>query len=276
MFNFFKSKDKKSSEVLANRNGAKSLISFLLLPEKTAEDFSVIASSIAEQMNINLKECEVEITDGVSLSIHTGNGSILLYHMPAPIPNDEIADVAQANIHTTQKVEEALSHKSHYILTVLVPLENRLMAEIIRTDVTVGILKISNAAFVFLRDRTVLTPKELYIDVCMAVQDLPIHPDLWIYYGIKVEGKEISMYTFGLHTFGKRDFEILRCTSVKPSEVSLLLRNLVFYVLQNNISFSDGETIGGFNDENEKIPLKLTTGEFVQNDVIRIMWDLQN
>ena len=63
------------------------------------------------------------------------------------------------------------------------------------------------------------------------------------------------------------EIEILD-TNLEPEQLRDLLSNIVFYVLENDIVFHDGETIG-FSEE-EKLQISRSKGVSIEGQTIKI------
>lgn len=99
----------------------------------------------------------------------------------------------------------------------------------------------------------------------MSDDYLPLN--LWIYFGLSVTGNKASGYTHGLKEFGKAELEILD-SGREPEEIRAFLFNIAHYILENDTTFEDGQTIG--LTEDEKILIKRTPGRFAKGSV----WNL--
>ena len=98
----------------------------------------------------------------------------------------------------------------------------------------------------------------------MTDQDLPLN--IWIYFGLRKTSDGNSVYTYGLTEFGKNDMEVLN-SSKSPDDIRNFLFNITHYVLDSNVIFEDGQTIG--MSENEKIPITLSEGKYVSGDTFK-------
>lgn len=70
-------------------------------------------------------------------------------------------------------------------------------------------------------------------------------------------------YTYGLQAFGKREMEVLD-SAASPQQLHDFLYALASYVLDQDVTLNDGETIG-FSAE-EKLPDHLRTGPVAGSD----------
>lgn len=130
-----------------------------------------------------------------------------------------------------------------------------------------SILKTSNSIGVYQGNQCLLIPKEQYLTYIdeLKVERSPVI--LWIYIGLRESKTGNSAYTYGLSTFKKYELEIVN-SKLELEELHSFLLNISAYVIENNITFNVGETIGYSNDQ--KIKITLSKGEFVEGQSIKI------
>ena len=65
----------------------------------------------------------------------------------------------------------------------------------------------------------------------------------WIWFGLWQREGGLCCYTYGMRAFGKDEMEVLDADA-KPSDVRNFLLNMADYVLENDVTLNNGETIG--------------------------------
>lgn len=100
----------------------------------------------------------------------------------------------------------------------------------------------------------------------MSASELPLY--IWVYFGVRQEkrGRD-SMYTYGLKDFGKCEIEVLN-SKKDLEEINEMLYNIVHYVLAQDVSLQDGETIG--LTMTQKLKIKLSKGEYLDEKTLKI------
>lgn len=71
--------------------------------------------------------------------------------------------------------------------------------------------------------------------------ELPVYA--WVYVGLYADGDGLSGYTNGLAYFGKPEIEVLQ-TQNSAEDLYGFLYDISRYVIENNVTLNDGETIG--------------------------------
>ena len=107
---------------------------------------------------------------------------------------------------------------------------------------------------------------ELYREVAeqMNEGELPIYD--WVYLGLYRSEAGMCAYTYGLQAFGKREMEVLD-SAASPQQLHDFLYALASYVLDQDVTLNDGETIG-FSAE-EKLPITCGPVSYTHLDVYK-------
>jgi len=79
--------------------------------------------------------------------------------------------------------------------------------------------------------------------------------------------KGSSIYTFGLKDFGKMELEILDSAMDKMDLYDFLL-SIVGYVVGEDVTLNDGETIGFSADQ--KIKITASKGQFLEGETLKL------
>ena len=108
---------------------------------------------------------------------------------------------------------------------------------------------------------------ELYREVAeqMNEGELPIYD--WVYLGLYRSEAGMCAYTYGLQAFGKREMEVLD-SAASPQQLHDFLYALANYVLDQDVTLNDGETIG-FSAE-EKLPITCGPGRSLDQTMLQI------
>lgn len=207
-------------------------------------------------------------TDDSTLVFAVGNMTAALSLMPAPIPDGEAEKNAENNYMWPEAVETAKAHKAHIVAAVLGDgsfLEKgklfvKLMAGCCRQENATGIYT----------SGTVFEPR-FYEEFAgmMKEDELPIFN--WIWFGLYRHEAGVCCYTYGMHTFGKDEMEVLDAGG-EPSEVREFLSDLVAYVLEYDVTLKDGETIGF--SEDDKHTITRSEGVSLPEMTLKISYDV--
>lgn len=161
--------------------------------------------------------------------------------MPAPVPNQEAEQNAENNYMWPEAVEAAKTHKAHLLVTVL----GRNTGLIERGELFVKIIssccRQNNATGIY-TSGTVFEP-QFYAELAEIMKEGGLPVFNWIWFGLYRREQGVCCYTYGMNVFGKDEMEVLDAAA-EPAEVREFLSNLVFYVLEENVTLNDGETIG--------------------------------
>lgn len=169
--------------------------------------------------------------------------------MPAPLPNNEAEQNAAFNYFWPEAVATVRQHQAH-LLVVVMPLGNDAATPItmmsLYSKLVCACLADDNALGIY-TSGTVFAP-DFYQDMCNALRhgELPIMA--WIFIGLYGDEGGSNAYTIGLEQFNKMELEIL-ASRHEPNALFTFLCGICDYLIANDITLHDGETIGFSEDE---------------------------
>lgn len=267
LFDKFKKKRLEEKDVEEKKESG-GFIGFVLLPE-CKFDWDNLWSTLREEWQIEpeLSEKEEEGKDENTHVLSYKGCMIALGLMDMPVPNHEAEENAAHNYMWKEAVEKTKSHKAQLIVSVLgkgVPLVERGKLFV---QVAQACCKQENVIGIYTNG--VVYEPGFYVAGAEMLKngDLPLLN--WVWFGIYQGEKGVSGYTFGLRNFGKDEIEVLD-TSVAPSEIRDFLLNMTAYVLEEDVTLRDGETIG-FSAE-QKLPIKRSKGVAVEGMSLKIKY----
>lgn len=251
---------KQASEHEENAGG---FVGFVLLTDAKWDKYQFIRDLKSEW---GLEAATEEDTDDEVLVFPVGDMTAAVSLMPAPVPDGEAELNAQNNYMWPEAVETAKAHKAHLLVAVLgdAPLleKGKLFAKLLATC-----CKQNNATGVY-TSGTVFEPR-FYEEFAgmMKEGELPVFN--WIWFGLYRREGGVCCYTYGMRTFGKDEMEVLDANA-QPSDVREFLSNLVTYVLENDVTLKDGETIG-FSPK-DKHPITRSAGVSLPDMTLKIRY----
>ena len=116
------------------------------------------------------------------------------------------------------------------------------------TKVLCSLLRTTNAISVYKGTQSLLLPKDYYLKEAKLISGGYLPLNLWIYFGLRVTDNGNSGYTYGLKEFNKTEIEIVdSCRRLE--DIRGFLFNIAYYMLEYNVTFQDGQTIGDSEEE---------------------------
>lgn len=215
---------------------------FVLLDSYEA-DMELIKAHLKNDWEIHVceKPAEDDISEENALSFDADGMTAAIRLVEAPVPNGEAEHFAATNYLWPDAVEKTKTHVAQILIAVMDCGMPAVEAARLYTKVAASCLKLENAVGIY-TSGTVFQP-EFYIDVAelMNEGDLPILN--WIYLGVYTTEKGTSGYTYGLRMFGKEEIEILDSTAM-PETIHDFLIDIAYYILSQDVTLEDGETVG--------------------------------
>lgn len=185
--------------------------------------------------------------------------------MPGPVPDHEAEDNAANNYMWPQAVETAKAHQAHLLVAVLGGNTPLLEKGMFFVKILASCCNQQNASGVY-TSGTVFQP-EFYRDFANMMRDdeLPIFN--WIWFGLYRNERGTSVYTYGMDVFGKDEMEVLDADA-RPSDLRDFLADIVSYVLEQDVTLRDGETIGF--SEDQQLPITRSEGVSLPGMTLKI------
>lgn len=203
--------------------------------------------------------------DGSILMFSVGNMRVVVALMEAPVPDGEAEANAANNYMWPEAVETVKTHQAQLIVAVLgqeAPIRERgllfvkVMSVCCKQDTVLGIYT----------SGTVFQP-EFYLEASEMMKEGGLPVLNWIYFGLYQTKGGWSTYTYGMKTFGKDEMEVLD-VKADPQDVRGFLFDMVYYVLDADVTLRDGETIG-FSEE-QKLPITRSKGVGLDGYTLKI------
>lgn len=207
--------------------------------------------------------------DNASFVFKIDDEMVAIAHMDVPIPKGDIEGTAQYAYNWQTALEDTKDHKSHLIVSVIQGGQDQIKRFTIFTQVLCSLLRTTNAIGVYKGNQSLLTPKEDYLNEAAAMSEEYLPLNLWIYFGLRVTDNGNAGYTYGLKKFNKAEMEIVN-SSKTLEDIRGFLFNIAHYVLDYDVAFQDGQTVGGSAEE--KIAISFSKGQFVEGDTFKLTY----
>jgi hypothetical protein len=192
---------------------------------------------------------------------------ITIAHMPVPIPFSDIEETAIYAYNWQAALDDMKDNRSHLIVSLMQGGHDQIKRFRIFTQVLCSLLRTTNAIGIYQGNQSLLIPKEDYLNEGQLMSDDYLPLNLWIYFGLRATEKGNSGYTYGLKEFNKTELEIVN-SSQSLEDIRAFLFNIAHYVLEYDVTFKDGQTVGG--SEEEKITIQYPKGQFVEDNAFKL------
>ena len=196
----------------------------------------------------------------------TVNGTVLAASlMPFPVPNGEAAQFAENNSAWEEAVGTAQSHQAH-ILVVACGTADAIETGKLFVKAVASWLRQPDATAVY-TNMYVFQPSA-YREVAswMRHADGPLPVLDWVWFGVCRTESLQGVYTCGMRQFGKEEMEVY--ADAPPDELCDLLLDVAAFVLSDNVTLRDGETIG--YSKQQRLPVSLSKGIAMDGMTLKI------
>lgn len=187
----------------------------------------------------------------------------------APVPNGEAEYWAQGNYMWKEGIEVVKTHKAQLIISILGETSDIIAKGKLFVKLAATAMKQENA-LAFYNDGAVFPP-DMYREFCAPMKRgaFPVLNIVW--FGIYGNDKEIGVYTYGMRRLGKEEMEVyVPRENADLNEIRGFLADIADYVIGQDVTLRDGETIG-FSAE-QKLPITLSRGIAVDGNTLKIAY----
>ena len=202
-----------------------------------------------------LTEAEEDGDGGSTLTFETDGMLAAVRLYPVPVPRGEAEEHAARNYLWPEAEEAAARHRGHLLVTVLPREQDPREAAMLQVKLVCAACRQSGTLGVY-ANGTVYQP-EFYRSAAQPMEDgeLPLPDLVWI--GLYRREGGLCGYTDGLRSFGKDEIEVLDVRA-EPGDLHSFLLDLAGYVVEEDVTFHDGETVG-FTEE-QHLPISRSAG----------------
>ena len=238
------------------------LVGFVLLNTKEC-DFERIKKNLkADWKDVDWRKVTKE---GSALVFEVDDMMLCLSYFDAPVPDKEAEYNAENNYLWPEAVEVTKTHVAQLCVAVLSRNVSIVEAGELFVKGASSCLKLANAIG-FYASGTVFEPK-FYIEASTVMKEDTLPMLNWIYFGFTRGKQGPGIYTYGMTAFGKDELEILD-SRMRPEELSEFLYDVVYYILESDVTLRDGETIG--MSEEQKLAITRSEGVSVDGFSLKI------
>lgn len=186
--------------------------------------------------------------------------------MPAAVPNREAEENAANNYLWPEAAAVAASHKAHLLVAVMGGEAVRRGELFVKLAAVCAGLPEALGVYT---SGTVFGPK-MYREFAEVMREGELPLLNWVWFGLYQDEKGLGGYTYGLAPFGKTEIEVLPAADnqPEPDELRSFLMDMAYYVLSQDVTLQDGETIG-FSEE-QKLPITRSAGVALPGETLKI------
>ena len=213
-------------------------------------DKEKLISDLKADWEIELSKEDTEDEDTIVTDLDKCR--IVISKFPAPVPNEEAEINAENNWMWEEAVEVTKTHKAHIVVAILGDEEDVISRGILYTKIMATCCKQENAIGVFTSG--VVFEPSYYMTSAEMIRDGELPIFTWVWFGLYRTKNGLSTYTYGMKAFGKLELEILDADE-EAGKLLSFISAISSYVLQDDVEFKDGETIGLSEEDIHQITL---------------------
>ena len=206
--------------------------------------------------------------DGESTLVFEVEGMLAALSLyPFPVPHGEAEEAAGRCYLWPEAEAAARRHKGQLLVSVLGREAGPWKAAALQVKLVCAACGQAGTLGVYANGT--VYPPELYQEVAAPLDEgeLPLLNLVWV--GLYRTEEGMGAYTDGLRSFGKDELEVLDARA-EPAEVRNFLLNIADYLLEEDVTLRDGETIG-FSEE-QRLPITRSAGVGQEGMTLKIGW----
>lgn len=259
LFDLFKKKKKSEESKKSNI-----LLAMPMFNHGETFEINKVVEYLKSNWNISISDVD---GDHDLVTFLVKGETVVLATMPSPIPLVEIKEVARYAYNWMTAEKDLENHNAHVLVTITSSKNTALERFKILTKILASIVATTNCIGVYQGTQSLLIPREQYLQGAEALNSNQIPLDLWIYIGLGRSENGNNVYTHGLAAFDKLDMEIIN-TKLDLEELHNLVWNISAYVINQDITFKNGETLGYTAEQ--KIKISKSAGHFVEGQTLKL------
>lgn len=200
--------------------------------------------------------------------LHIDGMVVAISCISAQVPLNEVESLIPINMLWKNAEQEIPQHKAHVI--VYASGGDIIERFTLWTKVIESILECTNSLGVYLGMQTLLIGKDVYIDMAQNLLEDAIPVMLWVYVRTGRGENGNSIYTYGLNAFDKLEIEVVDC-KLEMEELFDYVLNICSYVIENDVTFKTGETLGYTEDIAARI--SISEGVYLEGQTIKLNFE---
>ncbi len=240
-------------------NYSETIVGFVLL-ERDDCDFDLFIRNMKNEWDIEIEERPEE----GNLFFEVNGMQVVCAHIAAPVPDREVEENAKLNILWREAEQVTSRHQSQIIVSVL-NATNAIEGHVLFTQTASALLQLDHALAIYMAPLVVEARQ--YVETSHGIKHDELPVSLWIFIGLFQNAEGASAYTYGLRNFGKEEMEIIQ-SSESLSDVFEMMFMTTTYVVENDVTLHDGETLG-FSAE-QKLSISLSKGVATEGNSLKI------
>ena len=238
--------------------------SVLLSEDKWDKD--KLISDLQADWGIELPKEDTEDEDTI---VNFDKCRIVISKFPAPVPNEEAEINAENNWMWEEAVEITKTHKAHIVVAILGDEEDLISRGLLYTKIMATCCKQEKAIGVFTSG--VVFEPSYYMNAAEMIRDGELPIFTWVWFGLYRTENGLSTYTYGMKAFGKYELEILDADE-EVGKLLSFISAIASYILQDDVEFKDGETIGLSEEDIHQITLSKGVA-LPEQDTLKISYE---
>lgn len=255
LLDFFKKRENKTNKII---------LAMPMFNDSKTFELDHVLDCLRDNWNVNVSNVDAESETAV---FSVQGETVALAAMPFQVPWDDIQGAAQYSYNWTTAEKDLEKHNAHAIVTIVSNNTNESERFKILTMVLSSILATSDCIGVYQGTQSLLIPKNQYLESAKALKSDQIPIDLWVYIGLRKTEDGNSVYTYGVKAFNKLEMEFINAES-DLEEMYDFLSNICAYVINNDVTFKSGETLGYTAEQ--KVKITKSKGHFVEGESLKL------
>lgn len=242
-----------------------SFLAFVLLKEPVW-DADQFRKDLRDDWGIPCMTAERVDEDGESTLVFEVAGmTAAVGLLPRPVPHGEAVENAERNYLWPEAAQTVRPHQGQILVSVMAGKQDPLEAARLQVKLVCCACKQAGVLGIY-ANGTVYEP-DYYLQAAALLDEdeFPLLNLVW--FGLYRDDESLNAYTDGLRAFGKDELEILD-TAAEPVQVRNFLIDVTAYLLEQDVTLHDGETIG--TDETERLPITRSAGVWHDGMTLKI------
>lgn len=256
--------------ILDMLNNKENRFSSTVMMENIVFDKDDILFNLKHDWHINVNEDLEYYKEADNFILFLIDGYLCLITMEnTPLKYEKIKDLITIK-YNDDFAKRVKSHLAH-IFVMVVGGNSKVHSALLHTKITHSVCKnISSLGAFFYSD---VFDKNTFITISRSIKDNLLPINLWVNKFILSKNGKNILHTVGMNNFDHLEFEIYNIDNYDADDITSLIDNLIYFVIDNNIDFEDGHTftIKSLEDKFDRVEIHIEKSIYkCEKSVIKI------
>ncbi len=250
--------------IFSKKKKAKHILAMPMFKGENTYSLNNVIQDLREYWSLEINDIA---GDDTAAAFNANGEQVMIGYISCPIPDSEFEDLYDFASLWKEAKNDIAQHNQHALVIISPSSTSTVERFKLLTKVIASILRTSETAIGFYYGEVeLLVPKEVYLELADFLLEEDLAVPLWVSVNTFSDQGKRSAYTYGLKEFGKPEIEVV--CSEEEDELYFLLLDVADYVIRQNVTLKNGETLGF--TENQRIKITESKAVYLDGKTLKL------